>query len=517
MKQIIIFYLFAGILFSYGCRQRTPAAKLLPEAEMALHTDINKADSLAEIAVNYYRQANDTALLKKSLYLSGQILLNINKPDKAIERFSELRSLSLEEKHFHGQANLNYLLSRCYLNKNDYDTALRYSRNAISCTDEQDSLQLAFYYKETGAIHAKMNTIDSVWIYYEKSLNLSMKQKELDRFTSYTLNEMALWLLSKKQYKESLEYVEKSLQYKASRKDAPLFDLTKARVFISLNEMDSAKLYLNRTIESSSDNYITIMAYRYLSNLYKSEGNYEQALYKILNQNNFIENAEMEINTNILSERYREVQLENENNALKLAKRNRELALLSVIFLATVASGIFWHFYSSAKRKEKIRIQQQRALELKNQATIAEQDNRLLRQEKELSRLNEKAAILRESLFRKLAVSEKIPSLDISGNHSKENYHKKIVLEEFDWEELIKTIDEVFNGYSVRLKKAYPLLSADDIRFCCLLKINVSMQDLADIYCISKAGITKRKMRMKKEKFNITDNQFDLNDFLMVY
>jgi tetratricopeptide (TPR) repeat protein len=382
---------------------------------------------------------------------------------------------------------------------------------------EPDSMQLAFYYKEIGEFHAQNNAFDSAWIYYRKALDISMKQDSRDRFTSLLFNNVAKLHLSNKEYKEALECVEKSMQYRANRKDATLFNLTKARIFISMNEKDSARIYLNRTIESSSNNYITIMAYSYLSDLYKYEGNYEQALYKLLNYNNFIDLAQMDINTTVLSQRYKEVQLENENNALKLAKRNREFALLSVVFLTTVVSIILWHFYSSGKKKEKIHSQQQREQELKNQATIAEQENRLLKQEKELSWLNEKTAVLRESLFRKLTVSEKIPSLDISGNQEKEYRRKKIALEISDWEELIETIDEVFNGYSFRLKKAYPNLSDDDIQFCCLLKINVSMQDLADIYCISKAGITKRKMRMKKDKFNITDNQLDLNEFLLMY
>ena len=477
----------------------------------------NKADSLNSMALNYYRQTNDTANLKKSLYLSGQINLNRNEPDRAIECFSELEKMAFQEKQRPYQAHLNYLLSRCYIEKKDDNAAIQYSKNAIACADEQDSARLAYYCKETGALYAQTNAVDSAWAYYRKAMDIYMQQEELTRVASLMFNDMAQWLLSKQDYKEALEYAEKSMQYRASRKDASLFNLTKARIFIALNETDSARLYLNRTIESSENNYLTIMAYRHLSDLYKAEGDYEQAFRKLLNYDGFMKDAQSNIDMNLLIRQYKEVQLENENNTLKLAKRNRELELLSVIFLATVAGVVFWYFYSLAKKKEKMRIQQQREQDLKNQARIAEQENRLLKQEKELSQLNEKAAVLRESLFRKLTVSEKIPSLDVSGHHENGNSHKKIALEESDWKELVETIDAVFNGFSSRLKKAYPQLSIDDVRFCCLLKINVSLQDLADIYCISKAGITKRKMRMKKEKFDIIDNQLDLNEFLIRY
>jgi len=540
--------------FFWGCQQMSEK-KLLSDAETAMQTDLDKAnrmldnirperlskkeqanycrmkalcsaqlfmqwdkaDSLNSIALNYYRQTKDTANLKKSLYLSGQINLNRNEPDWAIDCFSELEKMAFQEGRRPYQAHLNYLLSHCYIKKKDYNAAVQFSKNAIAYTNKQDSVQLAYYYKETGALYERTNATDSAWAYYRKAMDISMQQEELTQFTSLMFNDIAQWLLSNNEYKEALKYAEKSMQYRARRRDASLFNLTKARIFIALNETDSARLYLNRTIESSENNYLTIMAYRHLSDLYKTNGDYKQAFLKQLNYDHFIEDAQSNINMNLLSQQYKEVQLENENNSLKLAKRNRELELLSVVFLSTVAGVVFWYFYSSAKKKEKMRIQQQREQNLKNQATIAEQENRLLKQEKELSQLNEKAAVLRESLFRKLAVSEKIPSLDVSGNHKNGSSRRKIALEEPDWKELTETTDAVFNGFSSRLKKAYPLLSIDDVRFCCLLKINVSLQDLADIYCISKAGITKRKMRMKKEKFDIIDNQLDLNEFLIRY
>lgn len=40
------------------------------------------------------------------------------------------------------------------------------------------------------------------------------------------------------------------------------------------------------------------------------------------------------------------------------------------------------------------------------------------------------------------------------------------------------------------------------------------MKDLSDIYCVSKAAISKRKFRIKTEKMNVTDEQLSLDDFL---
>ena len=50
--------------------------------------------------------------------------------------------------------------------------------------------------------------------------------------------------------------------------------------------------------------------------------------------------------------------------------------------------------------------------------------------------------------------------------------------------------------------------------FCCLVKINVSIKDLSDIYCISRTSISRKKQRMKRDKLGLTENNETLDDFL---
>jgi hypothetical protein len=283
-----------------------------------------------------------------------------------------------------------------------------------------------------------------------------------------------------------------------------------------MNERDSARFYLQRTVESSDDEYITVMAYRYLSDLYKIEGNNEQAYYKLLNHRSLFEDKERKLDSEILYHKYQESILQNENNELKLAKNKREIYLLTIALLVLVVFIFLWFFYLKEKKKKDVKEQMQREQYLKDQAHIAEKENQLLKQENELIQLRGKAAGMRESIFRKMSVSEKIPSLDNTNSRNQDS-NRRISLNEKDWIELIQTVDDAYNGFASRLKKEYQDLSVDDIGFCCLLKINVSMQDLADIYCISKAGITKKKTRMKKEKFKIEKQTPDLDGFLSTF
>lgn len=58
------------------------------------------------------------------------------------------------------------------------------------------------------------------------------------------------------------------------------------------------------------------------------------------------------------------------------------------------------------------------------------------------------------------------------------------------------------------------ILTLKDILFCCLVKLKVNMQDLSDIYCVSKAAISKRKFRIKTEKLNIADENISIDMYL---
>jgi tetratricopeptide (TPR) repeat protein len=475
------------------------------------------ADSLITIALDYCRQTNDTSLLEKTLFASGHIYLGMGKPDKAVKQYLELSTFPPTGQKWR-QVQCLYLISKCYMDMKAYEKALFYSKEMLSYTDEGNPEDALFENRYVASIYMEMNRKDSALTYYHSALREAMKLEDPNRYTSHLFSEMALLYASRKEYEKAVEYIRLSMQHRASRKDIPLFNLIKAKVHFAMNERDSARIYLIRSIESSDNQFVTIAAYELLSGLYEKDGNYELAFYKLADQNTLLNNQKEYLNQAVLTQKYQEEQLKNENNELKLAKKEREIYLLSAAVLFLSFSLFLWVLFSEAKKKKRIAEQLQRVQMLKDQAKITEQENRLLKQEKELSLLREKAASLRESLFRKMSVSEKIPSLDTcNGDHVRTSSNKRIHMEQSDWDELIQTVDDVFNRFASRLRKNYPDLTSGDIGFCCLLKINVSMQDLVDIYCISKAGITKRKTRMKKEKFYLTDDTLTLDDFLLEY
>ena len=131
--------------------------------------------------------------------------------------------------------------------------------------------------------------------------------------------------------------------------------------------------------------------------------------------------------------------------------------------------------------------------------------------------LREKEGMLRESLFRRMKSFHKIPSLEKEEETSEEESdspNRRIALSDEEWEDIRQTVDGSYDRFSVRLLEAFPGLSMKDVYFCCLVKINVSIKDLSDIYCISRTSISRKKQRMKRDKLGLTENNETLDDFL---
>lgn len=110
----------------------------------------------------------------------------------------------------------------------------------------------------------------------------------------------------------------------------------------------------------------------------------------------------------------------------------------------------------------------------------------------------------------------RLVAINIPSLHN-QNDDLAIRLSDEDFANLEKDINATFDNFTVRLAKKYPLLDKNEIQFCCLLKIQLDLNTLANIYCRSKAAISKRKLRIKQDKLDITDKNISLDDVIQKF
>ena len=169
------------------------------------------------------------------------------------------------------------------------------------------------------------------------------------------------------------------------------------------------------------------------------------------------------------------------------ADRARLFAIIIVALLLLLAASVFGLFY-----RRKARIAHARELEAMRLSEVAQAHENEVREEN----------IKLQKLYYEHLYAIILPILNA---HRGRSGH--INLEESSWELIERNTDMVLPGFTSRLRKQHPALTLEDIRFCCLLMMQVPNAVLADIYGIAPTSVAVRKQRMKKKLDSDVQNQ----------
>jgi DNA-binding CsgD family transcriptional regulator len=68
-----------------------------------------------------------------------------------------------------------------------------------------------------------------------------------------------------------------------------------------------------------------------------------------------------------------------------------------------------------------------------------------------------------------------------------------------EWETFAKHFDEVHSQFVVNLKEKYPALSANEVKLCIYLRMNLSSKEIAQLMSISVRGVEISRYRLRKK------------------
>ncbi|GHU90702.1 hypothetical protein FACS1894155_09390 [Bacteroidia bacterium] len=144
---------------------------------------------------------------------------------------------------------------------------------------------------------------------------------------------------------------------------------------------------------------------------------------------------------------------------------------------------------------------------------MKEKNHKIELQSRKLNRMKSERHRLKDVIFSGTEIGKKIKSFSLSNPGTKTLLDNPNLITDDDWNEFISEFDVHYNNFTHRLKVRYPHIGANDIRLCCLLKLQRSVSDIALFLKISKDSVIKRKSRLKLDKMNLRNN-VDLDEFL---
>lgn len=138
--------------------------------------------------------------------------------------------------------------------------------------------------------------------------------------------------------------------------------------------------------------------------------------------------------------------------------------------------------------RRRLIAQQKQLIEQQEKSTSHELES--FENRKRIIELKQKEAKLKKTFFRGL--SQHL----VNGIENGDN----IILTDNDWDDIMRNADSIFDGFTLHLQQKYPSLNKEDLRYCRMVKMQLSQMEMAQIMHLEKDSVKKRLKRIRMEK-----------------
>lgn len=278
----------------------------------------------------------------------------------------------------------------------------------------------------------------------------------------------------------------------------------KLELFGKLGQYDSAYHYFQKVISSPNPSSVAD-AYNNMAKIYHKMGRASDAypmLQRFIELSDTIRKYRHTEEAIALQELYKHEQLSVENLywRTRAAERQRNVYWMTTIslLLVWVASAVYFIY-----RRNRNHLMAQQHQLVKKEKELAQQREITSENLRRMVELEQKEAKLKETFFRRLS-QKVVQEIERGGN---------VILSDEDWDDIVQNADIIFNNFTKRLQQTYPSLNKDDLRYCCMVKMQLSQSGMAQVMHLERDSVKKRLKRIRMEKMG-ADSGVTLEELL---
>ena len=460
-------------------------------------------DSILNFPVKVFSREEMDSCLAMAYFYQGEIQRKNFYLLRAIDSYLLAKDYAGGDSMLHFRINLE--LAKIYRFKMRHDMEASYINSAERLLKTiGDTSAYVEYLHEKALYYRNMNDMENVYSAFREALSYTEDGSRI-RYDIYKHLSEA-YLVSG--IADSVVYfADKALEDCHSIKLKSELLLTKGLAYAAIDRPDSLSHYFSPNIYNVKLS-LRVKAFRAVSDMYDRMGNGREA-------HAFLKKYTLALDT-LISDRKEEfmekihgiheykIQKDRANKAEMQAASNQLMfsnfvlaALLVILFLS-----VLLHYYRANRRKLTERLREETCLKM---------EEKIKRRDMEISLANKQEELRQkeiEKLNKNIDYYKQLNNVTLPIIMRRQNAQGALHLSDEDWNIIVGNADACFDMFSERLKKLCPQLTEDDIRFCCLVKMELSMSVLSEIYHIAKASISRRKMRLK-EKIGIENVSFD--------
>jgi hypothetical protein len=456
-------------------------------------------------AFGYFWQAFEKAKKEKNTEDKAEALLYLG----ICQSLSEYKKLSKTnpESAKNGRNRCLQLISTIYSRQKKYKEAIKLSRNVISELKDKDDTTgtLGLAYNSLSMLYEVQKQNDSA-IYY---LNKAVQEFENTKNVAYLPNvyiKIGDWAKKKNQKEKSYSFYNKAyvLANSSENKQAQVLSLVALGKWnFELNKKNTdAKDYLVRAKKiatSLSDKTFEIKTIDALIELSKKEGDYltvsrlqAEAIklkdaYYSLEREQIAKNLEVQFE---VSEKDRKLELVSKE---KEVSRLTNFLLISLVLLLLIVFSILYFFLKRINKRDKL----------------------LLKTKEELVTALEEQKKLKEKQFEN-DMEHKESQLSAITSNTNSQLTKMVnshLAQDTNWNDFETYFESVNKNFYTKLKNKYPDIGSNDLKICALIKLNLSIKEMASILNISPDSVKTARYRLRKKlQLNTEEN---LTEFIL--
>lgn len=452
----------------------------------------------------------------------------LNYSMRAMEEFKKFE-LTSPQKALKGRSKCLQLVSTINSRQGNYRESIRLSKEAsMGFPEHHDTTgYLGLIYNSLGIAYEKLNLLDSSAYFHRKALEERLLTYNTTYLPgSYTAVAKIEMMAGDKLI--SRQYLERAIEIADSTKNRQA--LVTSYLGLSdwylkfsndKNEAENLILKASEIAKALSDRSFYLKSIDALIAVKKSNGDYKSAIE--LEEIGAIVRDSMYSWEKQKIQKSLEVQFDvsEKERLLKLAQRESEIAQLTnyllwavIGFVVIIAFGIIFFLRRNIEKNKLL-------LRTKDALVVAIEEQKHLREQQMQNELEFKESQLTAMTAQMLQKSELMQELksklDEDKNISIDSPVSKIISrsqnQDKDWSDFNTHFESINKNFYTRLKQNYPEISPNDLKICALIKLNMSIKEMAAILNISPDSVKTARYRLRKKmQLNTEDN---LTDFIL--